>query len=78
MNKTGGKLTPRQGTYLVGIVGLFSALFAINTLKMFGRRSLCVTGHLSMAITHALIGYFSLVGNNSGLLVSLLGFIFIY
>ena len=78
MDKAGGMLTPRQGTYLTGVVSVVSAWVAVFTLKMFGRRILCVTGHLSMAVAHALIGYFALVGNNDGVLYSLLAFLFIY
>ena len=78
MDKKGGKISPRQGTYIVGIVGLVSAWFGILTIKLFGRRALCVGGHLGMAVLHGLIAYYCYIENNLGVLLSLLGFIAIY
>ena len=50
--------TPRQGTYLVGIVNLLSSLMSTQVVKCFGRRTLVIWGHLGMAFTHAAVGYF--------------------
>jgi len=56
----GGYLSARQSTYLVGIVNLMAAALSIQVVRSFGRIPLLAFGHFSIAIVHALIGYFDL------------------
>jgi hypothetical protein len=71
-------LSPRKGTYLVGIVNLLSSLLSTQVVKCFGRRTLVIWGHLGMAITHALVGYFSYIGMDIGVLIGILVFLLVY
>ena len=59
-------------------MGLTTAWLGILTIKVFGRRALCVAGHLGMAVLHGMIAYFAEIENNQGVLLSLLGFLLIY
>ena len=78
MDKSGGRLTPRQGTYLVGIIGLISTWIGILSVKTFGRKTLCLLGHLAIAVVHGLVAYFDIIGSDAGVLSSIIVFMFIY
>ena len=71
-------LTPRAGTYVVGIVYFFSSLLSTLTLKLFGRRTLLILGHLLIAIIYALLALFNTQGNHTGVFLMVLAFIFVY
>jgi len=70
--------TPKQGTYLVGVINMFSSLISTQTVKFFGRRTLVVWGHMFIAIIHCSIGLLNNAGNDIGVLVMLLMFLFVY
>lgn len=71
-------LTPRQGTYLVGIVNALASLLSTQIVKCFGRRTLVIWGHLGMAGTHAAVGYFASQSMNTGVIVGVLVFLMVY
>ena len=71
-------LTPRQGTYLIGVVNMLASLMCTQTVRYFGRVTLAVWGHALIAVTHFLIGYLNVHHENTGVLISLLSFIVIY
>lgn len=57
MQKNGkALLTPRQGTYLIGVVNFLASGTSIMTTKTFQRRTIFNWGYLAIAIAHAMIG----------------------
>ena len=78
MDKAGGSITPRQGTYLVGLTSLFSSAFSVFVVRYFGRRTLVIWGHLGIAAVHGAVGYFALSQNNAGVISCILTFLFVY
>jgi len=78
MNKDGGGITPREGTYLVGIVNMFASLISVVLVKYFGRKTLVIYGHLGMAVTHLATGLFNNAGNNNGVIGCILIFLCVY
>jgi hypothetical protein len=72
-------LSPRQGTYLTGIINIFAAIVATQGVKHIGRRTLLIWGHLAMTSFHILIAWFSSrPGNENVMLVMIMLFIFAY
>ena len=55
--KSGG-LSPRQGTYLVGIVNFLACIVSIYPVNKFGRRTVLLGGHICMTLFMVLIGVF--------------------
>lgn len=70
--------TARQGTYLLSIASLLSAFSAIWTVGVFGRKKLLLWGHASIFVTHLLIGVFTIVGLDYGVLVMMCLFLIIF
>ena len=58
----GGGLTPRQGTYMVGLCNLLAAMGGIYTVRSFGRRTILLVGHATMTVLHILIASATLAG----------------
>ena len=54
-NPDGSGISPRVGTYLVGLCNLLAAMCGIYTVRSFGRRTVLLFGHTSIAILHFLI-----------------------
>jgi nitrate/nitrite transporter NarK len=71
-------LTPRQGTYLVGIANFFASACSVFTAKYFTRRFLLVYGHIAIGVCHISIGYFAYAQNSTMALVSMMFFVFFY
>ena len=62
MSKGGNApLTPRQGTYLIGVVNFLASATSIFAAKYFKRRTLFIWGHLLIAIAHICIGFFAYI-----------------
>ena len=76
-DKTSG-FTPREGTYVVGIVNFLAACVSVWTLDTFGRRTLLLLGHSGMTVTHLLIGLFIMTGFDAGVLGGIAVFLFLY
>lgn len=74
----GSTFTPRTGTYLIAIANVAAFVVAIWTIQTFGRKPLLVWGHFGIAVAHALIGTFILIGFDIGIVVMICVFIFIY
>ena len=70
--------TARQGTYLVGLVSMLSAIMAIWTVGVVGRKNLLLWGHVGIFLAHLLLGVFIIVGFDYGVLVMLCLFLIIY
>lgn len=63
-------LSPRTGTYIIGVVESVSALFAsLVMIKIFGRRTLVLWGHAAMGVTHLMIAIYNNRGNSTGIIV---------
>jgi len=56
--KGGGEfpLSPKEGTYVIGSVNAISAIIAIGTIQMFGRRTILISGQFFMALWLFLCG----------------------
>lgn len=53
-----GSITPRQGTYLIGVFNFFASCCSIYAGKTFSRRFLFICGHLSMGVCHLFVALF--------------------
>ena len=78
MSTPDSKFTPKTGTYMVEIINAISALIAIYVIKKIGRRTLLIFGHFTIAVIHALVGYFEIKGMSDSMLAMILLFIFVY
>lgn len=72
------KITPREGTYLVGVVATLSTLVSVFIVKFFGRVTLVVWGHAGIAIVHICIALCDKYHNSIGVLIFILLFSPIY
>ena len=68
------KLTPREGTYLVGVVASLSSLTSTWVANNFGRVTLVVWGHAGIAIVHVCIALCNKYHNSIGVLIFILLF----
>ena len=73
-----GSLTPREGTYLIGIFNFISSAVSLYSAKAFTRRFLFIGGHLTMGLCHIAIGLFILVEMSTLALVSIFIFLFCF
>ena len=55
-------LTPREGTYLVGVANFLGLVAAVFIVKRFKRRSLLIPGHIMMGVFHLMVGTFAATG----------------
>ena len=76
-DKTSG-FTPREGTYVVGIVNFFASLVSVWTINNFGRRILLLLGHTGMAVVNGLIGLFIITGFDAGVLGGIAVFLILF
>ena len=76
MSSGGSKLTPREGTYLIGVVNFLSSGLSIFTAKYFTRRRIFIVGHIAMGIALLCVGLFAYLKKPTMVLVSMLCFIF--
>ena len=53
-------MTARTTIYIVGFVNLLGAILSLWTVNTFGRRTLLLIGHSTIAIVQVLIGLFLL------------------
>ena len=73
-----GFLTPRQGTYLIGIFNFIASVISLYSAKAFTRRFLFVFGHLAMGVCHLGISLFILVKMPTIALVCIFLFLFCF
>ena len=60
MNKSGSSISPRIGTYLLGTVNTVTSAMSIFFVKTFKRKSLLSFGHIMIAVSHILTGFFKI------------------
>ena len=71
-------ISPRQGTYLIGLVNLLCSITGVFASKYFSRRFLLIFGHLFMGLSHVAVGFFAYFEMPTSVLVSMLFFIFFF
>ena len=62
-------LSPRVGTYLVGIVNFVTSFLSIFIVKVFKRKTLLIIGHILMGVCHILVGIFDIYGIDIGVVI---------
>ena len=79
MKKSGSSnIDSRQATQTAGIVNMIGSLISVWLVKHAGRRTLIVWGHIVMAILHAMVGVFGKEGDDTGVVVMIFAFLFVY
>ena len=78
MHDGGSKITPRTGVYITGIVNMLASLLSTQTVRWFGRRTLLIAGHFGIFVAHLMVAIFDIQGNNDGVVVMVMVFLFIY
>ena len=71
-------ISPRTGTYLVGLCNFLGQLFAVFIIRRFPRRTLLIPGHLLIALCHLLVGVCAIQGLDTGVLAMILLFLVVY
>ena len=73
-----GLLTPRQGTYAIGIFNFISSAVSLYTAKRFSRRFLFIGGHISMALSMYLFSTLIIINKPTYALGALFFFLFCF
>ena len=63
--------TPRIGTILVSVVGLFGSILAFVVIPRYGRVPILIVGYAAIAICHFSIGFLTIYKVDIGVLVFL-------
>ena len=71
-------LNPRIATIILCSVNFVASFVSILTVRMFGRRTLLIWGQAGSAVCLLLIGFFTILGFNTGVLGMIFLFVFIY
>ena len=74
----GGFLTPREGTYVIGVWNFIASACSLYSAKHYSRRFLFVGGHFGMGIAHILVGVSILLVWSNLALAFMLVFMFIF
>ena len=69
---------PRIATIILCSVNFVASFASILTVRMFGRRTLLIWGQAGSAVCLLLIGFFTIIGFNYGVLGMIFMFVFIY
>jgi hypothetical protein len=78
MNESGGGISPRMGTVLIGICNFVGSIIAIFPVRFFGRKTLVLAGHSVMGPFLILVGVFAVLEYNTLALVMILLFLLTY
>lgn len=73
-----GLLTPRQGTYAIGIFNLIASMVSLYTAKRFSRRFLFIGGNISMAMAMYLFSMLIIIEKPTYALGALFLFLFCF
>ena len=77
-NILGNDEAARKGTYVVSATNLTGSFLGLWTVTTFGKRSLLLFGHSTIALLHIAIGIFTMTGFNYGVLVAMSSFLIVY
>ena len=75
---SGGGITPRTGTYLIGVCNLLAAMCGIYTVRTFNRRTVLLVGHSTITVLHFLIGIATILDYSTIQIALTCIFIFVY
>lgn len=78
MNKDGSSISPKEGVLIQGFVNFGAAILALGTVKILGRKTLLIIGHIGMAIAHIVVAICEINHIDVGVLVNVMIFIAIY
>ena len=78
MHESGGVITPRIGTVLIGLSTFLGALLAMFPARHFGRRTLVLTGHCLMSVFLISVGVLSFYASNDAALGMIMLFLMTY
>lgn len=78
MQGSGAWLTPRQGTYLIGIVNFISSAAGVLTSKSFTRRFLLIYGHFVMGLANIGVGLCAFYDYPNAVLAFILTFVIFF
>ena len=70
----GGPITPRMGTYIIGVVNFIASSISTWSARYFSRRFLFIGGHLLMGLCHLMIAFFIGIGKGAYAFISILAF----
>lgn len=73
-----GGITPRQGTFMIATVNFVASFISVVTVRLLGRRSLLLFGHLAIALCHVFIGAFIVLDVPYGVLFMTCLYMFLY
>ena len=73
-----GSITPREGTYLIGVFNFISSAVSLYSARAFTRRFLFIGGHFGMGLCHLAIGLFILIDKPTIALISIFLFLFCF
>ena len=77
-NMPEGSLSPRAGTYLIGIFNFIASCVSLYSARAFTRRALFIGGHLTMGLCHLGIGLFILIEKPTVALICIFLFLFCF
>ena len=78
MSQNGSALSPRVGTYMIGVINFLSSASSVWVAKNFTRRFLFIYGHFFMGVAHIMVGVFAYMDYPTCVLISMLFFIFFF
>lgn len=78
MQDSGSSITPKKGTFIIGIVHLFATSMSVLGIKKLPRKTLLFLGFVGISIAHGGVGWFNNQGNSDAVLGMMLLFIFVY
>ena len=63
---------------MIGVTNFLSSVLCIWTLRTFGRRPLLIIGHCGIFLAYLLMGIFTIIGLDYGILTMICVFLLIY
>jgi len=73
-----GSITPREGTYMIGVFNFISSAVSLYSARAFTRRFLFIGGHFTMGLCHLAIGLFILLEMSTWALIAIFVFLFCF
>lgn len=78
LEEIGGPITPRTGTYIIGVINFISSCCSLYAAKAFSRRFLFIGGHFTMGLSHLAIGFFIMIDRGEYAIIAILVFLFCF
>jgi len=58
---TGGSMTPRTGTIIIGVINLFGMIAGVFMVRWFNRKPLFIVGYFGIFICHMALGILTIM-----------------